>query len=63
MVEGVEEFGAELDRMILHDPDPFQNSDIPVELAGAENNTSPRIAVVRFWLFTIISFNVRHDSF
>src|SRR5215475_3874823 len=24
MIEGVEEFGAELDRMILQDPDPFQ---------------------------------------
>src|SRR6266850_531842 len=47
MVEGVEEFSAELDRMILPDPDPFQNSDVPVELAGAENNTRPRIAVVR----------------
>src|SRR2546428_13143767 len=47
MVEGVEEFSAELDRMILPDPDPFQNSDVPVELAGAENNTGPRIAVVR----------------
>src|SRR5207247_1154111 len=47
MVEGVEEFGAELDRMILQDPDPFQNGHIPVELAGAENNTGPRIAIVR----------------
>src|SRR5438093_9013987 len=47
MVEGVEEFGAELDRMILHDPDPFQNGHIPVELAGAENNAGPRVAVVR----------------
>src|SRR5262245_21360766 len=47
MVEGVEEFGAELDRMILQDLDPFQNRDVPVELAGALNNTDTRIAVVR----------------
>src|SRR5437879_13192039 len=47
MVECVEDFSTELDRMILPDPDPFQNSDVPVELAGAENNTRPRIAVVR----------------
>src|SRR5438034_9909203 len=47
MVEGVVEFGAELDRVILPDPGRFQNGHVPVELAGAENNTGPRIAVVR----------------
>src|SRR5262249_43426009 len=47
MVEGVEEFGPELDCMILQDLDPFQNRDVPVELAGALNNTDTRIAVVR----------------
>src|SRR5207237_6956849 len=34
-------------RMSLQDPDRFQNRHIPVELAGTENNTRPRIAVVR----------------
>ena len=47
MVEGVEEFGAELDCLLLQDPDRFQNRHIPVELAGATNNADPRIAVVR----------------
>src|SRR5262245_19596561 len=47
VVERVEEFSTELDRLILNNLDPFQNREIPVELAGAENDTDSRITVVR----------------
>ena len=45
MVKRVEEFGTELNRVIFQDPDSFQNRYIPVELAGAINDTDPRIAI------------------
>jgi hypothetical protein len=47
MVEGIEEFGTELDCMVLYDSDPFQNGNIPVELPGAINNADSRIAIPR----------------
>ena len=47
VVEGVKEFGSELDRVPLADAGGLQNGKIEIELAGAEDDARSAVAVQR----------------
>ena len=45
VVEGVEELGTEDQGLSLRNPRRLHDGDVPVELAGAQNDTDTRVAI------------------